>query len=133
MQPFDANLLTRLQATQESTMQDTCVILKWRELDTTQYGRKRHQYEAYTTSACGFDPTATREVMDGTQVAVTDGTLRLPIALHKEIDQLDRVRITHRFGVALNDPPTYELIGLPQRGPSGLILNLRLVTDGSDT
>lgn len=129
---FDADDLTFMQATQEAAMQDTCVLLRYTELDPDVYGNVRHQYEEGDSSDCGFDPTASNEVMEGTQVAVTDAVVRLPIALHGQIDQFDRVKITHRFGVALDSPPTYELIGLPERGPSGLVVNLRLVTDGSD-
>jgi hypothetical protein len=53
-----------------------------------------------------------------------DAQLRLPI--NTVISGVDRVRITHRFGVMLlNIGVEYELIGEPMRGPSGLVLKLR--------
>ena len=128
---FDADDLAFMRDVQEYVMQDTCVIWKYTELDPDIYGNVQHQYEEGDSSDCGFDPTASKEVMEGTQVAVTDAVVRLPISLHGSIDQHDRVQITHRFGVALDTPVAYELIGLPERGPSGLVVNLRLITDGS--
>jgi hypothetical protein len=35
------------------------------------------------------------------------------------------VRVTHRYGVALVTPELYEVVGLPQRGPSGFVAEIR--------
>jgi hypothetical protein len=129
MRPFSADELARMQAAQEAAMMDTCDILERERVGQYESGIARTGYVLAATTPCGFDPTASEEVMDGAQVAVTDARLRLPIGA--EVGPLSRVRITHRFGVELDDRPTYEAIGRPERGPSGLVLNLRLVTDGS--
>ena len=129
MRAFTSDELERMQAAQGDAMQDTCVRLAYGSSSTDDYGMPVATYTAGEAMSCGFDPTAKEEAMDGTQVVMTDAKLRLPIGT--TLDHRDRIRITHRFGVALASPPTFEIIGEPERGPSGLVLNLRLVTDGS--
>jgi hypothetical protein len=67
--------------------------------------------------------------MDGTEVVLTDAVLRLPI--DSVVTNVDRVQVTHRYGEMLLTPWTFAVIGMPRRGPSGLLLNLRLVTFGA--
>jgi hypothetical protein len=131
MQPFNSDDLARMQATQEAAMQDTCQLLRREEVGTDDYGYKHQEFAVVMATLCGFHPTATKEVMDGAEVALTDAQVRLPLSLHAEVGNLDRIKITHRFGVELTDQPVYEVIGEAKRGPSGLVLNLRLVTEGS--
>lgn len=117
--------LTRLQATQDGAMMDTCVILTWVEGAIDEYGKPAEVYEpSELPTICGFDATARKEVMDGAQVAITDAQMRLPIGT--AISHLDRVQVTHRNGVAIT-AQTFALIGMPRRGTSGLLLNLRSV------
>jgi hypothetical protein len=126
MNAFSTTELERMQGAQTGAMQDTCIILQY-VAGSGDYGYG----QSYTTGAtvvCGLNHKA-REVMQDTQVVMTDAVLRLPIAT--AVDNLDRVKITKRFGVAVT-PETYEILGAPERGPSGLVLKLRKVTDGSD-
>ena len=131
MRAFSSDELARMQATQESAMQDECQILSYAEAGKDKYGYPNAEWPAGLVSQCGFDPTASKEVMDKTEVAITDARLRLPLSLYGSIDNRDRVRITERFGKVLAEQTVYEIIGEPERGPSGLVLNLKLVTDGS--
>ena len=130
MRVLDPAELARMRATQASSMMDTCVVLAYGEDGSDNYGLPEHCYTPQDPTPCGFDPGAGKEVMDGAQVVVTDARLRL--SLGTAVDPRDRIRITHRFGEALATPPTFEILGEPERGPSGMVLNLRLVTDGSD-
>lgn len=127
MRVFTSNELARMRATQESAMMDTCVRLQRSEAAADDYGRPQPVYSEAETLSCGFDPSKSKEVMDGTQVVLTDAVLRLPIGT--EISNLDRIKITHRHGEALTNAPVYAIVGEPLRGPSGLVLNLRLVAD----
>lgn len=126
MRAFTTVELARLQATQVSSMQDVC-ILESRSAGTSAYGYS-HGYADGVTTVCGLHMSPSREVMEAGQVALPDARLRLPIAT--VVANVDRVRVTHRYGAALAAPLTYEVIGLPERGPSGLQLNLRLATTG---
>src|SRR5690606_35182941 len=121
---FSADELQGMRDTQETHMMDTCVLLT-RTTDTLdEYNRPAVSYAESNPVPCGFDPTAAKEVMDNAQVAVTDARLRLPLSA--DVTGLDRVRVTHRFGEALDTPVVFDVIGEPERGPSGLVLNLRL-------
>lgn len=131
MVPFTTAELAGMQATQQSAMMDTCVIEAFSFGLTDEYGKQQPVYTAGVATACGFDPNRHSEVMEGAQVAIADAQLRLPLAT--VIDQRDRVKVTHRFGVALSNPDVYEVIGEVARGPSGVVVDMRNVTDGSGT
>lgn len=127
MRHFTTTELARMQGLQESAMQDTCVVLT-HQANTGDYGYGVPGYASGVPIPCGFNPKA-REVMGDTEIALTDGSLRLP--LNTAVTNLDRVILTHRFDVQLVPGEVYEIMGVPERGPSGLRLNLRVVTDGS--
>lgn len=130
MNPLSARELACMRAQQVSSLFDTCVRMLYSESGRDRYNKPIAAYAAQAAQACGFNATAHREVMDGAQVVISDAVLRL--AITATVDRRDRFKITHRHGEALAAPPTYEIIGDPARGPSGLVLLLRLVTDGSD-
>lgn len=132
MRAFTVDELSRMQSTQESAMMDTCQIKRRMESGTDDYGYPIEAYEVIYTGDCGFDASSNKEVMDGTQVAVVDAVMRLPLDTLDDFDNLDRIKVTYRFNVEDEEPQTFEIMGIPERGPSGLVLNLRLVTDGSD-
>ncbi len=126
MRSFTPVELARMQGTQDAAMMDACVLEAY-GASTSNYGYG-HSYSDVSTSVCGLKPAPSREVMESGQVALPDARLRLPI--HTGVAGVDRVRVTHRHGVALAVPLVYDVIGLPERGPSGLQLNLRLATGG---
>lgn len=111
-------------------MMDTAVRLVYRETGKDEYGMAVFEWADDAELSCGYDAKAIKEVMVGTQVVLTDARLRLPIGT--TLDNRDRFRVSKRFGEILADPPTYEILGEPRQGPSGLLLDLRLVTDGSN-
>jgi hypothetical protein len=115
----------------EESMWDTCQVLEYNGMVTDDYGQPSPDYFLrWPVIVCGYDGSAHVEVMQETQVVLTDAVVRLPI--DTVLDNRDRITITKRHGVALAAMPTYEIIGEPARGPSALVLGLRLVTDGSD-
>jgi hypothetical protein len=115
----------------EESMWDACQVLEYNGYLTDDYGHPAPDwFLRWPAIVCGYDPSARKEVMDKTQVVLTDAVVRLPI--DTTLDNRDRIKVTERHGVTLTAPPTYEIIGEPERGPSALVLALRLVTDGSD-
>lgn len=121
--------LSRMQGHAVESMWDLCVILRWASV-ADDYGTETSHYTADAAAiTCGFDASGQREVMGVTQIEMTDAVVRLPIAT--SIDRRDRIQITYRHDVALTTIPTFAIIGQPERGPSAIQLNLRLVTDGS--
>jgi hypothetical protein len=127
---FQTGELTRFRSAQEAAMMDTAVRLVYREIAANEYGMAIKVWSEDEELACGYDATAIKQVMDGAQVILTDARLRLPNGT--TLDNRDRFKVTKRFGEILDDPPTYEILGEPRQGPSGLLIDLRLVTDGSD-
>lgn len=123
MDAFAAAELTGMQDTAEESMMDTCVVLVWSSGSSDAFGQPVETWTAGDAIACGFNPKGGREVNAGEATPIiTDASVRLPI--DTALDRKDRVQITHRFGVAIT-AQTYEIIGEPRRGPSGLQLDLR--------
>jgi hypothetical protein len=123
--------LSRMQTTQESAMMDTCIILRCTDGCADEYGMPITAWVEGAAIVCGYD--GRRHVEAGipagtpaTQVALTDGRVRLPI--ETDISNLDRIELTHRFGVLLPEPALFEISGDPRRGPSGLLVDVRRVT-----
>jgi hypothetical protein len=122
---FDATILSRLRTTQESAMQDTCQIGAYDYVEDG-YGNPTPQYTYGSALSCGFQHVRPREVQGSGEVPVIDARVRLPIAT--TIDERDRVKITHRYGEALATAQVFDIVGPMERGPSGLQINLKLVT-----
>lgn len=108
-------------------MQDTCVVLTYASVAKDLHGRPQASWTANTPTKCGFDPKpGGAEAMGTAQLPLYDASLRLPLST--VVDHLDRVRVSHRFGVAEVAPITYEIVGQPRQGPSGLVLRLKRIT-----
>ena len=128
---FDAAELAGMRAAQESGMMDRGQVFTYAAGALDDYGNpSAPTYTAGIVLACGLDNLAgrgssSREVMAGTAVVMLDARLRLPIGT--AIKSADRVRITSRFGEALAETVTYDVIGDPMQGPSGLQVNLKAV------
>lgn len=129
MRAFDATVLTRMRETQDSAMQDLCVILGYDEM-TDGYGLPKPIYGANPIEVdCGLELVDPDEEQESGDVAVIDARLRLPIGT--VLDVRDRIRVIERYGEQLGAPDVllFEIEGPAQRGPSGLVLRLRLVDD----
>jgi len=126
MRAFTTDELDRLQSTQESAMQDTCAIQTYSSMKDG-YGNPKPVYQDAYESECGLEHLDPAEVQATGQVPIIDAKLRLP--LDTELDERDRIKITHRFGVELATPQMFEIDGPPEWGPSGLVLSLKAVDD----
>lgn len=134
MRHFTTTELERMQETQESSMMDQCIIRVSFETDRRdEYGMPVYEL-VDVTSICGLNPAPRPEANVPTggggasQVPISEGLLRLPI--NTKLSNVDRVTITHRFNVLLEEPVEYEFLEIPRRGPSGLVVKVKLVTNG---
>jgi hypothetical protein len=128
MEAFSTDELAGMQATQESAMMDVCDILRMANGGADSYGKSRRVwFTIYGEVPCGFGYPSPRESLGLAQVPQVDATLRLP--LETDITNLDRITVTHRFGVEEADPATYELAGPIKQGPSGIQIGMRRVTN----
>lgn len=130
MRAFTDPELARLRATQEAAMQDRCVVQAYSS-EPDEYGNPTVTYTAGDEIACGVEQVSPREVKGTGEVPVIQAKLRLPIGT--VIDPRDRIQVMTRYGEALTTPQEFEIAGPVQQGPSGLVLNLRIVDDGTET
>lgn len=135
MRAFTSTELSRMRSTQESAMQDVCRIGAYRG-STDGYGNPdTSSPETLWTygeeQVCGLEHARPRETQASGDVPLIDARLRLPI--DTTIDERDRIRIEQRYGEALSGAQVFEIVGPVKRGPSGLVLGLRLIADGTGT
>jgi len=112
-----------MQETQEEGMMDICDLLEHMETDReNKYGKPVEEWVTRSGLACGLDMRSSGEVRNA-EAELWDARLRLPI--DTEVSRVDRVVITHRFGVLLKEPMLFQFEGGALRGPSGLVLKLK--------
>jgi hypothetical protein len=117
--------LERMRRAAEEAMFDRCRILRYRAGARDAHGMPQATWAEGEELPCGFRTLSAREALDGAQVPLADAELRLP--WDAELSNLDRVRLSARHGEALAEGPLYEVVGLPVRGPSALVVRLRRV------
>jgi len=132
MRSFTSTELDRMQAAQESGMMDRGVVLHYVETDRLdEYGTPVGPYVEGALIDLGFDGSPKEEHNapagggDTTQAEGSEVKFRLP--LDTRISNLDRIKVTERFGELVADPVTYELLEAPRRGPSGLTARAKRV------
>ena len=126
MDAFATAELSGMQDTAEESMMDACTLGVWSSGSADAYGQRVETWTPGSPFACGFNPKGGREVAGAEATPIlTDASVRLPIAT--VLNRKDQITITHRFGVALSPTQTFEIVGEPRRGPSGLQLDLRKV------
>jgi head-tail adaptor len=124
MRTFTTGELDRMQEAQEAAMMDICDLLIRGEAGQDEYGQPVETWTVGSTFVCGLNNKASSEYRNA-EAPVYDARLRLPI--ETDISNVDRVRITHRFGILLETPLEFQLTGETRRGPSGLLVDLRSV------
>ena len=117
----------------DSLMPDTCTIhTRSNVVDGT--GQPVATWTVLETGvSCGFEFSPfkfrSREIISGgeetSEILVR---CRLPLSYYDDIDQSDRIILTDRFGDGdYPAPETYEIQGFPERGPAGLVVNLKRI------
>jgi hypothetical protein len=128
-QAFSRGELIGMRDVQEAHMMDLCLIAEPTiSTDADNVPEESFSWPSAVVSQCGFNASPSKELLD--QVPSSEAVVRLPI--DTEISNGARVRITKRFGETQAAPITYGVIGMPKLGPSGLMVWLTKITDGSD-
>ena len=128
MRHFTSAELTRMRSTQDGAMQDVCRVGAYQATDDG-YNLPSVEYIYGDEVTCGLELVHPSEEHSSGEVPIIDARLRLPI--DTAIDERDRIRVEQRYNEALTTAQVYEIEGPVKRGPSGLVLELRLVDDGS--
>lgn len=122
-------MLAAMQRDAVSSMNDTCELVAHGTGAVDAYGKPVSTYTVIGTSKCGVEHANAigeggrpSEALGKTEVPRMTRQLRLPLTA--DVNHLARVRVTHRYGVALVTPELYEVVGLPQRGPSGFVAEI---------
>lgn len=134
---FSQAQLAMLQAVQTQHMQDEGWVYTYTPTAVNAYNLPVAAYvKAGSATSCGFKPTA-NEVQRSGEVGTIDAELRLPI--DTAIAEHDLFLLTKRYGVALADTSKvngstvtgqlYSVFGPPERGPSGLVVKLKLMME----
>ena len=116
----------------DDTLPDLCDIMSRTDAASVS-GQPVGSYAAsYSDVPCGFENSPfkfrSREIVaggEGTSEILVRA--RLPMKYYDYINQDDRLRLTKRFGDTYATPETYEIQGFAERGPAGIILNLKRV------
>jgi hypothetical protein len=122
---FTSDELAGMKAAQEDHMMDACQVGK-RSITQSSSGHPVPEYQYGDDVACGYADKGSKiaERSDGSPV-FSDASLRLPLGT--VIAVADRVKVTARFGVALDTALEFDVAGEPARGPSGLVVPLNRV------
>jgi len=114
-----------MQTEQATSSNDTCKVLAYSS-STDAYGNPSPTYTAGSAIACGVKYIKPGEVQGTGEVPVIHARVRLP--LDTTITEEDRVQVTKRYGTAIT-AQTFDVVGPVERGPSALVVNLRLADD----
>lgn len=125
-----AGELAQMQAIQEESMIDTCVIVTI-TTTTGAYGGQTQTPSDSQPLRCGLSfntaaggGTARRINTERGPLAAVDAVLRLPLGT--TLDATSQIRITHRNGAAVT-PVTYQVEGPVMPGRTCLIVGLKRV------
>lgn len=125
MRAFTPTELANMQGVQVSAMMDTCIVQAYSRTLSSK-GSPVETWADGSAIVCGLEMTAGRESRRANMtVNPYDATIRLPIGT--AIKATDKVKVTHRFGVALTIPMVFDVVGEVRRGPSGLQVDLQWV------
>lgn len=113
--------------TQESAMMDKCQLYKQTLGAIDDYGMPVQSFTWSSEIICGFSYDSTSEAMPLGQVQMTIATMRLPLGT--DVVGVDRLKLTWRFDKMLAEPLMFKVVGPPQNGVSGIVLNLTKYTE----
>lgn len=126
MKKFTADELAKMQGVQVESLFDTCIISVY-ALTLDDYGAEVASYTDGSAIDCGLNMTPSRESRRADMnVERIDATIRLPLAT--SVKATDRIKVTHRFAVAITPNLVFDVIGAIRRGPSGLQVDLQAVS-----
>lgn len=114
--------LTQMQAVQDASMIDTCVIVT-NTVTAGAYGGQQSSQAESAPTRCGLSFNTARRMDAGRgPLAAVDAVLRLPLAA--VVNANSQIRITHRNGAAVT-AQTYTVEGPVMPGRTCLIVGLK--------
>ena len=130
--PLSSPQIAQMRTAYNAAMADRCTL----QVRTNSASTSGQPVASWSNLAmgvpCGFETSPfkfrAREIVaggEGTSEILVRA--RLPIEYYDSIDQEDRFILTTRAGDVLTTPETYEIQGFLERGPAGLIANLKRV------
>lgn len=124
--------LRQMRRSNTERMMDRVVIINY-TVSKDATGQEIKTYTDDLTIDCGFgfSPFKFRSRELGTLGAEESSEIlvraRVSIEHQDRINTTTRLRLTHRYGVKLATPQTYEVQGFNEVGPSGMVINLKRV------
>lgn len=108
--------LYRMRADAQATMMHTCEIGQFAEATDAGGDAGVRSFTWGDETPCGFDldTSRRRQEIDGSDIAYSEGVIRLPSAT--EIKVGDRIRITGYPSGVIFPPEEYALVGEPRKG-----------------
>lgn len=120
-----------LRQLNDQALMDQCTRLKFTAGTANAYGLDSPEtYDVAETLACLFRKVQPGEAMEQAEVPTRGGQIRLERGT--TITARDRIRLTRLHGEELETAQTYRIVGEPQITYVGVVLEVELVTDGSD-
>jgi len=122
MSLLDARDLAMMRADQADALWDTCVV-QTQSVTADTYGQPIETFTDGAAISCRFVPSQGTEIWRSNSVITRIGAkVRLPLGT--AITPKDRVKITHRFGVALTTPLVFGVDDVGAMGPTCFTVNL---------
>lgn len=117
--------LARMDSARAETMMDECFILRRSDGTPDAHGRPRDIWTEIGPYDCGFvvQMNTDREELGDAQVPTFHAQFRLRTGV--TITNLDRMKLTKRYGEELTMPPIYQVISTSNNGPSGVTVIAR--------
>lgn len=115
-----------MRAGNEGLFTGTCVRMVY-TMALTRSGAEETTWPDGATYPCRFGSLSGSE-NPGQDLTKLRYGATLCLAHDAVFDYRDRVRLTHHLGEELAEPEEFEIVGHPERGPSGLLLQLRRIT-----
>lgn len=124
---FRSAEMEKMAAAQEAHMMDRCRIYPFERWEKDSFGARKKIFGEPLDSICGLKMTLDQKdpKKDRYQAVEADAELRLPLAV--EIEPLDEIEITHRFGTAQTKSHRYEMLKFESRGVSGQRVLLKAI------
>lgn len=116
---FSSAEMERMAAAQEAHMMDRCRIYPFERWEKDSFGARKKVFGKPIESICGLKMTLDQKdaKKDRYRAVEADAELRLPLAV--EIEPLDEIEVTHRFGTVHTESHRYEVLKFESRGVSG--------------
>lgn len=135
MRNLTANELNRMRMTQNDAMPDTCDILK-RSTSSNEWGNQDRAWViSQSNIPCGLEwdnqKAQSGEAVGEAEASVKRATLRLSTGQYTKISNADRVQIRELNNEMLATPLSFEVIEQPRIGDTGMLVRIRIVSDGS--